>query len=418
MIDKIIFWLVFLLPTQLGRHFWLKESYVFGLRVDYLSPTFYFQDFFILSIIVLFLRKNFWQFRQKKYLFFTGLYLIISLFNIYFSLNPLISFFYWLRISELILLGLAIGKYSKTFLDHIQKCLPGIVLFETGLSVFQMIKQGSIGGIFWFLGERSFSVFTPGIARADWLGKVLLRPYGTFSHPNSLAGFTLVSLIVISAKKRLGIVDKISLTAGFTLLFLSFSRTAWLTVFILSFGYLLYNLYKGFRKKRLKFSFKYIAVLGILPLTIFFFTRTTIASSSFLVRQDLAKFALRMIKLSPLLGVGGGNFVIALAQNQPVWEWLYFLQPVHNIFLLVATETGVVGLIVFVAILVLAVQKIFQFSVLNSIYPDRWNLILAIFAVVFTGLFDHYWLTLIQNQLLFTIVLGLSFRFVNDKIEP
>jgi hypothetical protein len=29
-------------------------------------------------------------------------------------------------------------------------------------------------------------------------------------------------------------------------------------------------------------------------------------------------------------------------------------------------------------------------------------------AIIFTGFFDHYWLTLIQNQLLFVLILGLA----------
>lgn len=410
MIDKIIFLLILFLPTQLSRHFWLRESYLFGLRIDYLSPTVYLQDLLVLPLIILFLRKYHKQFRQKKYFLFTGLYLITSLLNIYFSLSPIISFFYWLRISELVLFVLALGKYSKQTLNYLQKLLPLTVVFEFGLAVVQMIKQGSLGGVFWLLGERSFNIFTPGIARADWLGQVVLRPYGTFSHPNSLAGFILVALVFIFAKKELKTLDQLSLVAGCLLLFLSFSRTVWLTVFVLAFVYVLYLLKENFREWRLKLSFKYLATLSILPLTVFFFTQTAIAPSSFTVRQDLGELALKLIKSSSLLGVGGNNFVIALAQNQRVWEWLYWLQPVHNIFLLLAAEIGLVALVLFSVLMFIAMKR----SLLVSCY---W-LSVALFAVILTGLFDHYWLTLIQNQFLFAVVLGLSFGLSDDKIRP
>jgi O-antigen ligase len=409
-IDKIIFLLILFLPTQLGRHFWLRESYLFGLRIDYLSPTVYLQDLLVFPLIILFLRNYHKQFRQKKYFLFTGLYLIISLLNIYFSLSPIISFFYWLRISELVLLVLALGKYSKQSLVYLQKLLPFTILFEFGLGVAQMIKQGALGGLFWFLGERGFNIFTPGIARADWLGQVFLRPYGTFSHPNSLAGFILVALVIIFAKKELKTLDQLSLVAGCLLLFLSFSRTVWLTVFVLAFVYMLYLLKENFREWRLKLSFKYLATLSILPLTVFFFTKTAIAPSSFIVRRDLGELALKLIKSSPLFGIGGNNFVIALAQNQRVWEWLYWLQPVHNIFLLLAAEIGLVALVLFAVLMFIAVKR----SLLVSCY---W-LPVALFAVILTGLFDHYWLTLIQNQFLFAAVLGLSFGLSDDKIRP
>ena len=39
-ISKIIlFWLLLLIPTQLGKHFWFDWSLVWGMRVDYFSPT-------------------------------------------------------------------------------------------------------------------------------------------------------------------------------------------------------------------------------------------------------------------------------------------------------------------------------------------------------------------------------------------
>jgi hypothetical protein len=35
-------------------------------------------------------------------------------------------------------------------------------------------------------------------------------------------------------------------------------------------------------------------------------------------------------------------------------------------------------------------------------------LLLALSAILLTGMFDHYWLTLQQGQLLFAVILGLS----------
>src|ERR1035437_8081006 len=52
-ISKLFFYLLILfLPTQLGKHFWPNSSFVYGLRLDYLSPTLYFTDILILLIFV------------------------------------------------------------------------------------------------------------------------------------------------------------------------------------------------------------------------------------------------------------------------------------------------------------------------------------------------------------------------------
>jgi hypothetical protein len=54
-----VFWLL-LIPTQLGRHFWLKESSVMGARVDYLSIILYLTDIiWFLWVISKSKRKNF-----------------------------------------------------------------------------------------------------------------------------------------------------------------------------------------------------------------------------------------------------------------------------------------------------------------------------------------------------------------------
>ena len=65
-----------------------------------------------------------------------------------------------------------------------------------------------------------------------------------------------------------------------------------------------------------------------------------------------------------------------------------FLQPVHNIYLLLLSEAGVIGLFMFLWILWRA--------------KKHW----VILIVFFLGLVDHYFLTLQQGQLLLVILLS------------
>ena len=39
------------IPFQLGKHFWLPFSYVWGLPIDYLAPTVYLNDIFLLITV-------------------------------------------------------------------------------------------------------------------------------------------------------------------------------------------------------------------------------------------------------------------------------------------------------------------------------------------------------------------------------
>lgn len=399
--------LVLFLPLQLGRHFWPPNSYIFGLKVDYLSPTFYLQDIVILCLIFLKKKEIFLFFMRRKKILVPYFLLLIT--NVLFSLTPLLSFFAWLRISEFLLLGIIISKNSLKVTTSLEKTLPWILLVEFGLGLAQVIKQSSIDGLFWFFGERTFNLLTPGIAKGVWLGKVFLRPYGTFSHPNSLAGFTLVAIILILGGKKLSSFDKLSVFLGFVLILLCFSRTVWLTILIIGicfvFSKMFCGLQTGSKNKKLSLNFPYLFSLGSIVVTIFLFLRTNIEISSFENRRKLAEYSFTIINQNPLFGVGANNFIVSLAHENTAWEWFYWLQPVHNIFLLVASETGLIGLGFLLVFLWKGFKKL-----------PRLPVLVALTAILFTGLFDHYWLTLIQNQLLFVVILGLSWSEENVKI--
>ena len=67
----------------------------------------------------------------------------------------------------------------------------------------------TLGGYFWYLGERSFYASTPGIAAVSFQGRLLLRPYATFPHPNVFGGFLAIVLplmIFYLFKNHIGII--------------------------------------------------------------------------------------------------------------------------------------------------------------------------------------------------------------------
>ena len=62
MLDRLEKWLLFLvvlfLPTQLGKHFWPNFSYIYSLKIDYLSPTLYFWDLLVPALLVVWITKK------------------------------------------------------------------------------------------------------------------------------------------------------------------------------------------------------------------------------------------------------------------------------------------------------------------------------------------------------------------------
>ena len=109
-------------------------------------------------------------------------------------------------------------------------------------------------------------------------------------------------------------------------------------------------------------------------------------------RIELINASLKLIKESFLLGVGLNNFIPNLVKVSNTFVNSWELQPVHNIFLLIFSETGIIGISAFLYLVLVP-------ALLTN---------LSLIAILITGLSDHYWITLQQNMLLLTFVLALS----------
>lgn len=371
--------LVFFLPTQLGLHFWPNFAFINGVRIDYFAPTIYFTDILIVMLAASSIYKN--GFRTPA-----GMTLVVlfALINIYFSISTELSIYKWLKVLEFVWLGLWIKtNFQKSWEKDFVKVLSATIFFQSFLAFGQVITQRSLGGIFYWFGERTFSAATPGIAQAVINGELFLRPYGTFSHPNVLAAFLFLSIIIIyrfrkNISKKLLVV--VLIVASATIL-LTISRLFLISLII----FLLWILVN--RK-----LFFIILVFGFAVST-FYFLENIFLDQSFQIRENLVLATLNIIQNNFIFGTGLGTNILALQNysknlffnSQP----LAYLQPVHNIFLLVLSEVGILGLLLFFK---LFFKKNF-----------------LIFVILFLGLFDHYFLTVQQGQLLLVLILGIIY---------
>lgn len=412
-LHRRFFWLlIFLLPVQLGRHFWFEWTQVLGLPIDYLSPTLYLTDLLVIAILLTW----WWQKKirdkiQKNWV--VGAVFIFLLVNSFLAVNRGAAFYKLIKVLEFTLLGFYIAKSNYT-LYAIRYPLSLAVVYSSLIAIFQFIKQASLGGIFWWLGERNFNIITPGIAKAIINGRLVLRPYATFPHPNVLAGFFLVAIILLlgNLKSTNQLINKLkknwSIGIYWILVFilaliglvLSFSRATWLIGLLVGFG-LVTRSWWG-KKRRVAGLIFLLVLIGV------FYYRFALPLSgqeTLTQRFSLAQIAIEMIKASPLAGVGLNNFIPRLPDYWQQFGMTYWLQPVHNIFLLVAAETGLTGLAIFLWFLILTFKRLFR-----RLFTNHYSLITSLIAILLLGLFDHYWLTLQQSQLLLTIVFGLSWR--------
>lgn len=424
--NKIFSLLLFLsflfIPTQLGKHFWPDYSYLYGLKIDYLSPTIYLQDILVwLLFIFSILKGDFRRLKINKILVFF-LTLFVSA-NIVLAILPQVALLKWLRLFEGTLFAVVIYRNKQESLGVLIKVIPLWVVFEFLVGLSQIYRQSSIGGIFWFFGERNINFFTPGIAKASFWGVNFLRPYGTFSHPNSLSGFIFVCLIFLIFLENQNVFTRLAQICSVLLIIMCFSRVIWFLTFLLFFSLFLIKTKERINLIKKNSFLMYLLLSATVLLFLYLFTQTTISSSSYDIRVKLAQASVLVFKSRILIGVGLGNFIVSLSQNYNNWDYLYWLQPVHNIFLLIGSETGLIGLLLFVGLIVLIIRRsLYRYIAISKNKRDneitRYQtdnnkridlvLLISLFAIIFSGLFDHYWLTLIQNQLLFVVILALA----------
>lgn len=413
----LLFLLLCLIPTQLGKHFWFEWSLILGIRIDYLSPTLYLLDLIWLGLFGLetlnYIPKLF-QTNSKKQtkIFKTLLVLVFILMNILVAQNKWVAIYKWLRVGQLIWFGNYVFR-NKDLVERILiKILPIWIIVESLLSISQIAKGGSLNGFWWWLGERSFDFNTIGIAQMSVANNGLIRAYGTFSHPNSLAGFLLVSLVLWVKFKDKFLNFKLKKTntfwwvvtwLGVIGVILTGSRTVW----VLSLVSVLWLLWGSFKTIKNKGKILFL-ILGLLFL-VYKIIDYNYPIGNFLggwdengmlKRGQLNLASIEMIKKSPFFGVGLNNFLVNLPDYQKNNQ-IFWFQPVHNIGLLLLSEIGILGLLVFN----------YKFSFLKKIkeiIKNNNKIALLILGIIFlSGMVDHYWFTLPQNMWLLTLVLVL-----------
>ena len=390
----LIFLFIFFLPTQLGKFFFFPFSYISGIRIDYLAYAFYFTDILAILLIVLNI-KRILNFLKNKIVFSVFILLMLSVF---FSFSIQITFYKLLKILEILSLY-TIFKHLKINKKVIISALLSSTLIQVFLSLFHVINRSSIQSFFYYFGERYISTSMPGIAKASLNGVEIMRPYGTFSHPNSMAGFYLLiySFVLGLNFKKNQIIKNVLLLLFSFLILISFSKSAIFSLLIVNIIYVIIS----YKKSICKFcAVTKVFALFLLSL-VFFFAKTD--PLSIIKRVELIKNSITLIEKYPLTGVGLGNYLIA--QNSIILKSSFLIpQPVHNIFLLIFSE---VGLFLGTAILYLILKYFYKF---RRVY----SLAFCLCAILITGSLDHYWITLQQNLLLVAVVFGL---ITNSQVD-
>ena len=417
-LEKFVFYsLIFALPFQTRK---IIAQFGGGAFNEWLGAYVYLTDILLLALVFL------WFWRRRKDRFFKNLgwawlgekikspdswliiFLAIALVSLSQAESVQLGVYGWLKLLEFSLFFFYL-KSNAGLIFNLRHLAPVVVfsgLVQSIIAIGQYLSQKSLG--LWFLGESPLALDIDGVAKITVSGEKIVRAYGGLPHPNLLAIFLLLSvffLYYLWLGGKHSFRRNIFFIAGYALLFaalcLTFSRLIMAVFLLASFVYFALNFKK--QKKKTLGLFSIVAINALIAVAWAwpeFSGRFNISlqEQSVVLRQIYNQFAFLFISEQPFLGVGQGNFVFRLREMLDLmspWIW----QPVHNIYLLMASETGLIGLSVFL---------LFLFRLFKNAFGQRKTFILLIgFSFLFIGMFDHFFWTLQQGQLAWWLVLGL-----------
>jgi hypothetical protein len=354
-------------------------------------------------------------------------------------------------------------------LKNIFRIIITLGFIQAIFGIWQFIIQHSIG-LFW-LKESLISPNMDGVAKIVFHGDKFIRAYGLFPHPNILGGFLLISIILTLAYKKMFhpsrnvphetsygtsiehfspchserirqlaeksknliniIIYKLdpSTALGMTLLLviqiialiLTFSKSAILGLLIAA-CYISWKNKQMFHPRRnvprgtsygagmehLKVAILaglIILILGLYLNGLNLGDNLGKAISDRVSQLEIWKTIVSQINL--LIGSGASSYMFHVEQMFPKLEaWQY--QPIHNVYLLVLSELGFVGLFIFAFFLCKLIKKS-----PSPLQGEGWGEVFKgiLFGFVFIMLFDHYLWDIQQGQIMLWLILGLLAGF-------
>ena len=325
-----------------------------------------------------------------------------------------IAIYSWLKLVEVVAFVFLLINISNWRKNFIALSLAGGL--QSVLGLWQFASQKVMASK--WLGIAGHAVYPLGDAVTESPVGRFLRAYGSLAHPNIFGGFVAIAFFASvfwfqKSKKSWQLIPVFFILLNFVGLFVSFSRSAWLgwlAAFILWF---VVNI--RVKEKRIevgKITWITLLLSLILILNFWPILNTRISGSGRLEKKSVDQRieylsqSRQVIKNNWLLGVGNSNYTYYLYRQDSSHQ-VYDYQPVHNLFLLIWSELGVIGLALILILLAFTCWQIWL--------TKKWEAGILAFVLLPISLVDHYLWTLYVGLIILALVLALAWK-KEDKI--
>lgn len=259
---------------------------------------------------------------------------------------------------------------NKMLFTAIAMCL----LIEPALAILQTITQSSIGVVQQYFGALKTH-------HSGWVyeGYTVTRAQGTFMHTNFFGNW-LIMLMPFLQTRLTG--EQQTLRRSLVLwwlaclvaLVLTLSRANWMAFVIGFFTVIICeSRYRSVNVRKRKWLAYVVTPVIFMTMIYAVFTEEldyvaqiavaraerTFEDKSSDLRTDLMLGAMEVLKGNLFMGVGSGNSNVVIHNSNPFIPDK-FRATVHNIYLIVATENGVIGALLFILLLLTPFKRVMQ----------------------------------------------------------
>lgn len=419
-IEKYIFYFfLFSIPIHTREILW-RSGWFFS---EWESFFIYGTDLLILILLIIWVFRRGYEIVVDRYDYFLFFFILVSFSSIYYAVNMNIAWYQFAKLIEFSLLYFYLKSYALkkfSFQGGLLAILVGGI-FQSLIVLLQYLKQESLG-LKW-LGESFLHRDMPGVAVFfNSIGEKILRGYGTTPHPNVVAAYIFLAIFALyfvwiygRRNNWMGVSVYSFLIIG---LYLTYSRTL-AALFLLGFifRFLTTNILMRFRKKYLQDDKQYFQIFSlifittILVTTIFSFILWPEVSTRIRISSQDEAVQLRAFYSKESigggirwLGSGIGNNVEGLRQRLPALPRELY-QPVHNIYLIILYETGILGLLGFSLFIFYLVLDFIRRHRMRHLY--HFSFIILFVSFLAFGLVDHFLWSLQEGRLILWTMLAL-----------
>lgn len=321
-----------------------------------------------------------------------------------------------------------------------------LALLQAGLGIYQFSQQASLG--LSVLGEPHLVSVGSSTSTIPADGGRFIRSYGTFPHPNIYGAFLVLGLLCLcylyvsndaqlykwrytkSVYENFKIFIthrsfylRLLISGGMFIVLLglltSFSRAAWVSGAVAILVMMVIACVRGFWKPILRLAF--VLMLEVVTLA-YILSPIILPRAQLHTGQPAVDYRLTYNTLAFELiqdnafGVGIGNQVLHSVRSgtfvnfglTKVWEW----EPIHNLYLLIGSEIGLVGMLSFLAFLAIVVWHALK----HSAQLAEIAVLGLLVAIMTMALFDHYLWTIESGRLMLWLAIGLALS--HFRTEP